>query len=151
METTSEDQIQVVPSKTGSRAVTDSNERIQQFRDDVANLGMKQGQSRNEKLLGIAGGVLLAVGVVLAIIGAVNVSGTTNAADQRAMVMSGGILGLVLVVAGGVLFLRYSITKYMRLMMLRMAFESQTASDRNAESLSRIEAWSAHNSSSGPR
>jgi hypothetical protein len=60
-----------------------------------------------DRWLLIAGAILMPVGIVLIIIGWVGASGTQLAYQQNDYLISGGILGLALVVAGGFTYFAY--------------------------------------------
>ena len=80
------------------------------------------------------------IGLLLIVIGYVGASGTTELSSQIPYLISGGLLGLGLIVVGAVLFLRYSLARFMRFWLLRLIFEERTrsaaqvaASDRLAD------------------
>ena len=56
------------------------------------------------------------------------------------MVLSGGLIGLSLVLAGIGLFLRYSLTRLFRFWLARLLVEHQTQTDRIVEALAGVEA-----------
>jgi hypothetical protein len=53
------------------------------------------------------------------------VSGTTDNTLVAFTSISAGILGLVLTVAGGLLWFRYSMTRYLRYWLLRLIYEQR--------------------------
>jgi branched-chain amino acid transport system ATP-binding protein len=61
-------------------------------------------------------------------------------AEQFPYLISGGLVGLGLIIAGAALFVRYSMTRYLRFWLLRMIYEERMQTDRNVEALERIEA-----------
>ena len=60
-----------------------------------------------DRLLLVAGGVLMPVGIVLILLGWAGASRTPFAWEQTDYLISGGILGLALVFAGGFLYFAY--------------------------------------------
>jgi hypothetical protein len=62
---------------------------------------------RLDRWLLIAGAVLMPLGVVVIVLGWVGESGTTVAYQQNDYLISGGILGLALVIAGGFTYFAY--------------------------------------------
>jgi hypothetical protein len=78
-------------------------------------------------------------GVGLAVYGGFQASGTAVAADQIAYLATGTLVGLVLVVAGTALFVRYSIARFMRFWLVRLVHENRTETDRVVQALSDLE------------
>jgi hypothetical protein len=99
--------------------------RVEEFTREVAALKTSGAKGDTEKRLLALGSLLMLAGVVLAIIGGIQVAGTTNSADQVAAIATGGLLGLVLAVVGAALFLRYSIGRFMRFWAIRLIHEHQ--------------------------
>jgi len=104
--------------------------RVEEFTREIAALKTSGAKGDTEKRLLALGSLLMIVGVVLAVIGGVQVAGTTNAADQMAAIATGGLLGLVLAVVGAALFLRYSIGRFMRFWAIRLIHEHRSETDR---------------------
>ena len=73
------------------------------------------------------------IGLVLIVIGYIGASGTTEFSSQVPYLISGGLLGLGLIVVGGVLFLRYSFARFMQFLAaaphLRGAHEPRADSE----------------------
>ena len=80
----------------------------------------------------------MVAGIALAIFGAIQVgSAGGSPADQRAYMAQGSFLGIALVIAGGAVFVRYSLARYLRFWLIRSTYESRTNSDRIVEAIER--------------
>ena len=90
--------------------------------------------------------MLLKVGLALPVLGLIligvawySASGTANVAEQVPYLISGGIVGLALVLIGIGLFVRYSLTRLFRFWLARMLIEQQTQTDRVVEAIDNLE------------
>ena len=90
--------------------------------------------------------MLLNVGLALPVLGLIligvawySASGTANVAEQVPYLISGGIVGLALVLIGIGLFVRYSLTRLFRFWLARMLIEQQTQTDRVVEAIDNLE------------
>jgi uncharacterized membrane protein len=117
-----------------------NNPRIDEFRTEVADLNIKTPADSGERTYLLVGIVLMVVGVVLIIAGYWGASGTGVLAEQIPYVLSGGFLGLGVMVVGAALFVRYSLSRYLRYWLIRTIYEERTQSDKVVESLGNIEA-----------
>lgn len=94
--------------------------RLGRFDDALAQIGHRSsGNDRRNAAIGL---VLMAVGLGLALVAYFT---STSMSDQRD-VLSAGILalsGLAVVVVGGAVFVRYSLTEFLRFWMLRLLLE----------------------------
>ncbi len=117
----------------------ESNEqRIEEFKKEVAELKLRTPDDGNERTWLLAGIILPLLGVVAIIVGYLGASSGASI-DQIPYLISGGILGLGLIVIGGALFVRYSLTRYMRFWLVRLIYEDRTQTDRIVDALERIE------------
>jgi uncharacterized membrane protein len=115
---------------------TDDNNRIGQFKSDVSDMKLKTGSAGQENLLMALGGVLMLVGVVVALVLYASSLNLDDARDiQSNIVLS--IAMLAVSVAGAALFLRYSLAKFLRLWLLRQLYEGQANTDRIVEAVTR--------------
>lgn len=115
-----------------------NNTRIQQFRKEIDELSVKGSSASSERWMLILGTVLAVAGVVLGIIGAVNtINAGDSPADQRAYMASGSLLGLVLVIAGAALFVRFSMGRYLRYWLIRLVYEGRSDTDRIVDAIER--------------
>lgn len=112
--------------------------RVAQFREEIDSLKLKGGSAEGEKRLLALGVILMVVGVALAVFGAVEVGLMGDSpADQRAYMAQGSFLGIALVIAGGALFVRYSLARYLRFWLIRSAYEERANADRIVEAIER--------------
>jgi hypothetical protein len=109
-------------------------ERVHQLRTRTAT-------GSYDRWLLIIGGLLMPLGVLFIILGWVGVSHTPLPFEQNSYLISGGVLGLALVFAGGFVYFAYWQTVRIR--------ESREQTNRLAEALSRVEALLATRPSSG--
>lgn len=116
------------------------HDRIEEFKSEVADMRIRPPEDSAERVWLIAGIVLPLLGLVAIFVGWWGASGTAYPAEQLPYVISGGILGLGLIIAGAALFVRYSMTRYMRFWLLRMVYEERSQTDRTVEALDRVEA-----------
>jgi len=118
--------------------VNENEARIEQFRSEVDGLKLKGASGQGEQRLLVVGVVLTAVGIGLAVLGAVQVGATGgNPADQRAFMAQGSFMGLALIIAGSALFVRYSLARFMRFWLIRLTFESRANTDRVVDAIER--------------
>jgi hypothetical protein len=117
-----------------------TNPRIDQFRADVADLDIKTPADTGERNYLVLGIVLLVVGLALIFAGYWGASGTALLAEQIPYVLSGGFLGVGVMVIGAALFVRYSLSRYLRYWLIRTIYEERAQTDKVVDSLGRIEA-----------
>lgn len=91
------------------------DERVQLLAEEAEGLGRRRaGAARGDRWLAAAGGVGLALGVVLIVLGWYGTAQTTLPFEQVPYLVSGGLLGLALVVAGGLLYVCAWLTRLVR-------------------------------------
>ncbi len=103
--------------------------RVEEFKAEIADMRLRDpATARDRQLLrlGVAG---LAVGVVLTVVAYFMSHGTTNPLAQRDAIIL-ALAGVAVSVAGGVLFLRYSLATFLRFWLARLIYEQQTQTDR---------------------
>lgn len=110
----------------------ESKDRVEQFRQEVADMRLRDPATSRDRLwLGI-GIALMLLGVVLAIFAYPLSHGTTNDLQQRdAIVLA--LCGVVSAVVGAALFLRYSIAAFLRFWLARLIYEQKAQTDRLLE------------------
>jgi hypothetical protein len=114
---------------------TETNDRAEQFKAEIAEMRLKTGRSNAEHALQIVGAVLMVAGIALAL-GAyrasLNVTATpgtnVDVLDSNSYVPL-AIAGLAVSVTGGFVFLRYSLAKFLRFWLLRQVYEQRVAID----------------------
>lgn len=91
-------------------------------------------------------GLLLKLGVILPVVGVALIlaawwqaAGSKYVADQIPMLISGGILGLALIIVGLGLFIRFSMARILRFWLARLVVEQQAQTDRLVDALDRVE------------
>jgi cytochrome c biogenesis protein CcdA len=107
-----------------------NDERIAQFNDEAAQLSLRGGRGDTERLLLMLAVLGLVLGVVLVVVGGVVVSGAATTVDQNAALATSTFIGLALVLAGGALFVRYSLARFLRFWLVRLVHEQRTETDR---------------------
>jgi hypothetical protein len=111
-------------------------DRVDAFKAEIEDMKLKASGAEGERRLLGLGLLLTAAGLALAIYGAIEVvNAGDSAADQRAFMASGTLLGIALVIAGAALFVRYSLSRYMRFWLIRMIHESRTNTDRIVDAI----------------
>jgi hypothetical protein len=122
----------------GSYELRVNPERIEQFRSEIDQMHVKGTNGSAERWLLVTGVVLVVIGVVLAVLGAAQVVNSGDSPpDQRAAMASGCLLGIVLVIAGAAVFLRYSMGRYLRFWLIRLVYEGHTDADRIVSAIDR--------------
>ncbi len=105
--------------------------RVAQFREEIDTLKLKGGSAEGEKRLLALGVVMMVVGLALSIYGAIEVGLQGDfPAQQRAYTAQGSLLGIVFVIVGGALFVRYSLARYLRFWLIRSSYEERANADR---------------------
>jgi hypothetical protein len=107
-----------------------NEDRINAFSDEIGELKLRAASADRERWLFLLGCAGLLAGLGLAIYGGFQASGTTDTADQFAFIATGSLLGLALIVGGTALFVRYSLTKFLRYWLVRLVHEQRTETDR---------------------
>ena len=102
-------------------------DRLQRFDDALARIGHRP--SARDRQWARAGGAAMVVGVVVAVVAYVV---STSQADQRDVISSVilGLVGLAVVITGATIFLRYSLTEFLRFWMLRMLLDADDREGR---------------------
>ena len=117
-----------------------TNPRIDQFRSEVADLDIKTPADSGERTYLLIGIVLMVLGGGLIFAGYWGASGTGVLAEQIPYVLSGGFLGLGVMLVGAAMFVRYSLSRYLRYWLIRTIYEERAQTDKVVDSLGRIEA-----------
>lgn len=115
--------------------VPTTGDRVERFSSDVAALDVPAATPQGEKYLLWSGIALAVIGVILVFAGYWGASGTANVADQLPYMLSGGALGLALVVVGAVLIGRYSMAKVFRFWLAALVAEHRAQTDRLVDAL----------------
>jgi lipid-binding SYLF domain-containing protein len=114
-------------------AGTMSSERLARFQADVGSL--KAGGSANPERIGTWVGI--AAGVVGAVI-AIIAYAQAQSADRQEYIFRYQILagiGLAVALAGAIIWIRNSLTRYLRWWLIRMVYEQREQTDRLIEAI----------------
>ena len=115
---------------------TTTNERVEKFKTDAAELNLKAGNPNREGLFQTIGLLAAAVGIVIAFVAFSASQGMDDGRDIQSQTIL-AIAGLALTIGGGIVFLRYSLGKFLRLWLLRQMYEGQAHVDQIVESVKR--------------
>src|SRR5438874_2259163 len=101
---------------TTSDSVADEEvlRRHNRLASSMKQLHTRAGGADKARALLVMGGILIPLGIVLILLGWSGVSHTTDTFEQTPYVVSGGLLGLALVVAGGFCYFGYWQTQVVR-------------------------------------
>jgi len=115
--------------------MTTAESRADRFARELADLKISDPAKGHPRLWQNVGVVLMVAGIVLGVIGYL-VSQRTGDALTASTAINMAIGGLILAVVGSAVFLRYSLTGFLRFWLARQSFELHTLAERGlAESL----------------
>ena len=124
----------MIESMTTSKAETPAAgngdmKRVDEFKAEIADMRLRDPATARDRQLLRLGAVLLVVGVVLTVIAYFMSHGTTNPLSQRDAIIL-ALAGVAVSIAGGALFLRYSLANFLRFWLARLIYEQQAQTDR---------------------
>jgi len=124
---------------TKGSELNENPERIEAFRTEVEQMKLRASSAEGERRLVVLGALALAAGLALAVFGGIMVQNTTEnvAANQRAFMATGTLLGIALIIVGAALFVRFSLARYLRFWLIRLVHESRANTDRIVEAIER--------------
>ena len=122
---------------TGTAAVP--ARRVDQFKQDVAALEMKTPADASERWWVIGAIVSMVLGFLFILGGYWGASGSAIVSIQIPYLLSGGLLGVGFIVIGSAIFVRYSLSRYLRFWLIREIYEQRAQTDRVVESLTSVE------------
>ncbi len=110
----------------------DQQHRVEQFKSEIADMGLRDPATSRERMLVRLGAVLLVVGPVIAVIAYLQDRATsgTGVALQQGDDQILALMGLAVAVLGLGLFLRYSLANFLRFWLARLSYEQQAQTDR---------------------
>jgi hypothetical protein len=114
--------------------MSQSTERIQRFRAEVAEMRVPDPVAGRDRLYLWLGGLGMIVGVGVTVLAYFMSHGTENPLQQRDAIVQ-ALIGLSVVVLGAALFVRGSLTGFLRFWMARLCYEQQAQADRIAEAI----------------
>jgi hypothetical protein len=111
-------------------------QRRERFRRDVSEMKLKTGNEKRERLLQVVGAAMMVVGIG---VGFVTYQASLNMSDVRdvesSMILT--VVMLAVAVAGAALFLTFTLTRFLRLWLLRQLYEGQAHVDDVVDGLAR--------------
>jgi hypothetical protein len=105
------------------------SERVEQFKSEIADMGVKDPAVARDRLLLRASVALLVLGPVLGIVAYFMSHGTENPLQQRDAIVV-ALIGVAVSVAGAALFTRYAVAQFLRFWLARLCWEQQAQTDR---------------------
>jgi uncharacterized membrane protein YccC len=124
--------------------------RLEEFQREVEQLRLRGGGSAEPERLLAAGGIaLMAVGVGMAVFANIATRGAENDLEQGDYLVL-GLLGIAVALVGAVLWLRNSLSRYLRYTVIRLVYEDRAQTDRLLDALERIDQHLASPRASGP-
>lgn len=111
-----------------------SNERVERFKAEAAELNLKAGSAGRDTQLVTIGVILMVVGVVIGFVAYAGATGAEATGDVLEYVTL-AVAGAALAILGAAVFLRYSLGKFLRLWLLRQMYEGQAHVDRVVEAV----------------
>lgn len=114
--------------------MTESGNRVEDFKQEIADMRVRDPATGRDRLWLRIGVGLMIAGLVLALAAYPLSNGTDNPLSQTdALALGlGGIAGTIV---GGALFLRYSIAGFLRFWLARLSYEQQIQTDRIVDKL----------------
>ncbi len=104
-----------------------TSDRTERFRKDLAEMKIREPRVGLDGILLKLGLLLLAAGIVVAIVAYSMSHGTDNPLQQRDA-FTIGLIGVTISNAGAAVFLRYSLAGFLRFWLARFLFEQQRMS-----------------------
>jgi ABC-type sulfate transport system permease component len=111
-----------------------TNDRVERFKAEAADLNLKTGNPSREKLLQTVGLLLMVAGIVIGLLMYSASLGADDARDIQSNIVL-AVAGLAMTVAGAALFLRYALGSFLRLFLLRQLYEGQSHIDQVVEAI----------------
>ena len=113
-----------------------ASDRTERFRRDLAEMKIREPRVGLDGILLKVGLLLLAAGIVVAIVAYAMSHGTENPLQQRDA-FTIGLIGVTISIAGAAVFLRYSLAGFLRFWLARFLFEQQRISAEAEDSIRR--------------
>ena len=113
-----------------------TNERVERFKAEAAELNRKAGSQSKEGVLQAVGALMMVAGVVVSLIAFMASTGLEAEGDIMEMIVL-AIAMLAVAVTGAAMFLRYSMAKFLRFWLLRQMYEGQAHVDQVVSAIGR--------------
>ena len=107
-----------------------NEDRAEEFQEQIAAMRTKTSRGNSEQILLVIGILLMLAGIVLGFISYFSATNSDNALDQNELVIL-AILGVSLSLMGVAIFLRYSISRFLRFWLLRQIYENRGKSEES--------------------
>jgi uncharacterized membrane-anchored protein len=117
-----------------SKTMEQSPERVEQFKTEIADMNLRDPSTARDRQLLWLGIILLVVGIVVGIYAYTLSHGTNDALQQRDAIVV-GLIAVCVSIAGGALFVRYSLAQFLRFWIARVTYEQQAQTDRIVDAL----------------
>ena len=111
--------------------MTDTTERIDQFRAEMAGMRLRDPATGVDRLLVRLGVVGLVAGPAFGISAWFLSNGTRNPLQQRDAIVV-ALLGVIFAVVGAALFVKGALAQFLRFWMARMVYEQQVRDGRDS-------------------
>ncbi len=113
-----------------------TDNKIDEFRVEVANLKLKTGRQRNDVVMQVVGALLMVGGFVAGLITyEVSLSQSSALNLQSEQILAIAMVSLVVI--GAALFVSATLSRFLRFWMLRQLYEGQAHVDNLVDSLTR--------------
>ncbi len=109
-------------------------ERVQEFKQEIADMRVRDPATGRDRIWLRLGGVLMIAGLIVAGL-AYPLSHSTSNPLSQTDALALGLGGLTGAVVGSALFVRYSIAGFLRFWLARLSYEQQAQTDRLIEKL----------------
>ncbi len=111
-----------------------SSARLAQFEDEVGKLKLSGGGANPERMGAMWGIGLTVVGFIVAVISWLSATNANNTADiERSIIM--GTIGVGLAIVGIAIWVRNSMTRYLRDWIIRLVYEQREQTEAIARAL----------------
>jgi len=107
----------------------ESQDRVEQFKQEIADMKLRDPATSRERLWLALGVALMVVAIVLGIAAYALSRGTKDPLAQNDA-LTVGLAGIAAAVVGAALFLRYSIASFLRFWLARLIYEQKAQTDR---------------------
>ncbi|HEX4490061.1 MAG TPA: hypothetical protein VH914_02555 [Acidimicrobiia bacterium] len=115
-----------------------SSARLAQFQEEVARLKLKGGGANPERNGANTGIGLAIVGVIIVVIAWLSSKGAGGSVNARLDAQVAAIIGLLVGIVGLVVWLRNSITSYLRYWLIRLIYEDREQTERLIQAIEKL-------------
>lgn len=109
-------------------------DRVERFKSEIASMKLRDPSTARDRQLLRLGVALMVVGVVIGVFAYALSHGTDDALQQRDAIVV-ALLGVSVTVAGGAVFVRYSVAQFLRFWLARLSYEQQAQTDRVVDAI----------------